>query len=211
MLSVRSEFGWNDVDKCVNASEDVFNDWVRTHPNAKRLRGKSFPHFDELGSIFGKDRAIGAGAETTSDMVRAIDGEDNVEREQFVDAINTNFDCIEEVSTCATSRRPGSLKRANSVEQGNDLLKHLSNFQSTYQHGVNEFIAYLRKEFELNDRMKKLSTVLQALEGFTRTELMKVRAHIRKEEWKVKYLFALSEESRIEFVKFQLEEIALSD
>ncbi|XVF78391.1 hypothetical protein PTKIN_Ptkin14bG0128200 [Pterospermum kingtungense] len=54
MLSFRSGFRWNDV---------------KTHPNAKGLRGKTFPFYDELGSVFGKDRATGAGAESATDAV----------------------------------------------------------------------------------------------------------------------------------------------
>ncbi|XVF49148.1 hypothetical protein PTKIN_Ptkin03bG0245100 [Pterospermum kingtungense] len=66
MLSNASGFGWNDEDKCVTASKD-------SHPSAKGLRNKTFPHFDDFIIIFGKDRATGEGAETTADAVKAFD------------------------------------------------------------------------------------------------------------------------------------------
>ena len=52
-------------------------------PNAKGSRNKPFPHFDDFVIIFGKDKAIGKGVETASDVVE----KDNDEDEEFVDAI----------------------------------------------------------------------------------------------------------------------------
>ncbi|XVF69442.1 hypothetical protein PTKIN_Ptkin11bG0082000 [Pterospermum kingtungense] len=57
MLALGSGFGWDGVEKCLTASKDVFDDWVRSHPNAKGLRNKTFPHYDDCATIFGRDRA----------------------------------------------------------------------------------------------------------------------------------------------------------
>ncbi|XVF47666.1 hypothetical protein PTKIN_Ptkin03bG0128400 [Pterospermum kingtungense] len=131
--------------------------------------------------------------------------DENAYGKDFVDARNTDFNGTKEVSTSASGRRPRSSKRAKSVERDMDLVEHLTNFYITYQQGVNEFSTYSRKEFEVSDKLKELLATLEKMEGFTRAELVKVRAHISKKEWKVKYFFALSDESRLEFVKFQLE------
>ncbi|XVF46939.1 hypothetical protein PTKIN_Ptkin03bG0068700 [Pterospermum kingtungense] len=61
MLNNASGFGWNEVEKCVTASKDVFDDWVRL----PILRGVS--------NLFGKDRAIGKGFEIATDAVNAKD------------------------------------------------------------------------------------------------------------------------------------------
>ncbi|PWA69218.1 hypothetical protein CTI12_AA236870 [Artemisia annua] len=65
-----SGFGW-DPDKCVlTAPDDVWDSYLKTHPEATKFRDKSFPLYHKLSTVFGKDRANGS---------RAIDlGDDDV-------------------------------------------------------------------------------------------------------------------------------------
>ncbi|XP_038881967.1 uncharacterized protein LOC120073288 [Benincasa hispida] len=52
-------FRWNEEFKSVQMEREIFDFWVRSHPNAKGLWNKPFPHYDELSSVCGKDRATG--------------------------------------------------------------------------------------------------------------------------------------------------------
>ncbi|TYK05687.1 retrotransposon protein [Cucumis melo var. makuwa] len=84
-----SGFGWNDEQKCIVVEKEVFDDWVKSHPTAKGLLNKSFPHYDELSYMFGKDRAMGGRPKSFTD----VGSNDLVRYEAFTAdaASDTNF------------------------------------------------------------------------------------------------------------------------
>ncbi|XP_075664965.1 uncharacterized protein LOC142634546 [Castanea sativa] len=56
-----SDFGWNDNKNMVVG-----------HPDAKGLRNKHFPRFDDLALVFGKDRASGDRAQHAIDATKEL-------------------------------------------------------------------------------------------------------------------------------------------
>ncbi|KAL9457839.1 hypothetical protein AB3S75_006812 [Citrus x aurantiifolia] len=67
-----SSFGWNDVRKCVVVdSEEIWRSFVESHKDASNWRDKSFPYYERLANIFGKDLPTGSSAETLNHMANA--------------------------------------------------------------------------------------------------------------------------------------------
>lgn len=67
--SSTSGFGWDENNKLLTASNDVWNDYINVKNNKDKgkWRTKSFPHFEELCIAFGKNRASGNGAKDFAD------------------------------------------------------------------------------------------------------------------------------------------------
>ncbi|XP_026452015.1 L10-interacting MYB domain-containing protein-like [Papaver somniferum] len=58
-LRGQSGFGWDQSREVVVADDDVWDEYIKKHPDVKCWRTKSLPHFDDLADIFGDNRANG--------------------------------------------------------------------------------------------------------------------------------------------------------
>ncbi|XP_058068931.1 uncharacterized protein At2g29880-like [Magnolia sinica] len=56
-LRSASGFGWDPDLLIVVASDEVWMDYIKSHPDAAQFRGKPMPRYDDLDFIFGNDRA----------------------------------------------------------------------------------------------------------------------------------------------------------
>ncbi|XP_070665102.1 uncharacterized protein [Malus domestica] len=66
----KTGFAWNDVRKCIEVdSTKVWRSYANVNKEAEGWLGKSFPLYDRLNVIFGKDRATGVGATTPTQMM----------------------------------------------------------------------------------------------------------------------------------------------
>ncbi|KAL2901238.1 hypothetical protein RDABS01_026320 [Bienertia sinuspersici] len=54
-----SGFGWDDNLKMVTGDHKLFEEWSKSHKEAKGMFRKPFPLFDDLEEIYAKDRATG--------------------------------------------------------------------------------------------------------------------------------------------------------
>ncbi|XP_039048790.1 uncharacterized protein LOC120189636 [Hibiscus syriacus] len=196
MLNIGSGFGWNEEEKCLTTPKDVFDDWVRSHPTTTGLRNKSFPFFDDLVHIFGKERATRIAA---ADAVEHIDVEDNA----FIDALLEeeevrDSESREDVgaSTCQTSdatastptmKKVASKKRSRSDDGLTELVQEISKFGATYRETAKEIkdiTALLKKETEGNDRRMSIFTEIMKIEGLSTDEMLTAGEYMSKDAHK---------------------------
>ncbi|KAL6572853.1 hypothetical protein OROHE_002329 [Orobanche hederae] len=63
-----SGFGWNDSSNQISVSDDVWEEYVKTHSAVKDFREKSYRYFHDWVEIFGKDRATGKNSQGPEDL-----------------------------------------------------------------------------------------------------------------------------------------------
>ncbi|XP_058068688.1 uncharacterized protein At2g29880-like [Magnolia sinica] len=54
-----SGFGWDNERMVVTAPDEVWEEYLKSHPHAARLRGKRIERMDDLGVIVGSDQVTG--------------------------------------------------------------------------------------------------------------------------------------------------------
>lgn len=86
---------------------------IQSHPNAKGLRNKSFPFYDELSQVFGKDRANGEGVESPADAVEEITNDEEnspvqleQQKENIEDEVSTKINGQSANTSSRGSKRP---------------------------------------------------------------------------------------------------------
>ncbi|MFQ6655588.1 hypothetical protein Gotur_026083, partial [Gossypium turneri] len=71
-----SGFGWDDHRQVVVAEDAVWDSYLKSHKEAGQFKHCSFPYYDQLTSIYAKDRATGKDAQTAADVLEEINAED---------------------------------------------------------------------------------------------------------------------------------------
>ncbi|KAI3912164.1 hypothetical protein MKW92_026489 [Papaver armeniacum] len=82
MVTVGSGFEFDYMNNKLVYEKSLFDDWTKSHTNAKGLYGKAFPHLDALVEIFAEDRANGKAAASLAEELEKIEKEDEQEKEE---------------------------------------------------------------------------------------------------------------------------------
>ncbi|KAK9741892.1 hypothetical protein RND81_03G136000 [Saponaria officinalis] len=169
-----SGFGWDDTLKMVTGDRKLFDEWCKSHKDAKGMFRKPFPLFDAMEEIYSKDRATGAKGNTP------LDRDDQ-------DAINeTNENAQQEVQSgeltegSETTKRCGdeSLKRPSKkmLRKNKEILnvqKSFENLMGTMLENSNAQIAQLTTMLEAPKNYKVgLREELGKVQGISRVNIL---------------------------------------
>ncbi|KAF2306427.1 hypothetical protein GH714_017984 [Hevea brasiliensis] len=75
----KSGFGCDETRKMIQCEKSIYDEWCKSHNEAKGLWNVVFPLFDMIGELVGRDRATGKGVETFDDAI------ENMEKEMAID------------------------------------------------------------------------------------------------------------------------------
>lgn len=155
LVKKTSGLGWNEETRMLEADPQVWKELNSWNPDAKKFYLRPIPKFDKLESIFGKDRATGAYAETAKEKKRRWEREQSERNLDYIDEFlaenEVEFenldDKIGESSLRSTSKKfhlePTSSSKGNKRRRAMvDLL--LEQFQ-VFSDGIVDVAAALRE------------------------------------------------------------------
>ncbi|KAM3688939.1 hypothetical protein ACJW31_09G008700 [Castanea mollissima] len=188
-----SGFGWNDNEKMVVVEKQIFEDWG--HPDAKGLRNKCFPHFDDLALVFGKDRASGDRAQ------HAIDATEELARGE----INENDSGSQtQIPNQGSSSKNLNKKRPRSNDELIEtLMETMKDFGMKYEE-TNGHTATIASCFEIEleeaKRRMKVFNELLKIEGLSISERIKAGELLTADTRKCDFFYSLPGDVRYDYV-----------
>ncbi|XP_052489883.1 uncharacterized protein At2g29880-like [Gossypium raimondii] len=126
-----SGFGWDEHRQLVVAEDAVWDSYLKSHKEAAQFRNRTFPYYDQLTTIYARDRATGKDAQTAADVLEEINAE-GVPTTGMDEERNLFYDCEADVSlddmdvSAAEPRRGAWKTNVRGVEgERHDVLRHL--------------------------------------------------------------------------------------
>ncbi|VVA92932.1 unnamed protein product [Arabis nemorensis] len=92
ILRFSSGFGWDPITKRFTASDEVWTDYMKAHPNYKTFRKETFEEFDDLKVIFGNNIATGGNAIGLGEGTDARTSEAQKEQTNCVEDFSMNVE-----------------------------------------------------------------------------------------------------------------------
>ncbi|CAL5405533.1 unnamed protein product [Camellia sinensis] len=197
MLKI-SGFGWDDEQKMALVdSDDVWLNYVRRVPDAKGMRNRPFPFYEDWLILFGKDRATGELAEDPADAVAAMEKEDANATTEGEYNISNRADSTKTRKKVArhTERIPTDLS---------EMAKNLGSFIENTNTTMVEIAHRIGHSHDLSQQRRLVNEKLLKLPMSTTQRLM-AASMIVKDEDKVDLFFSLDENDKIEWVSLLLE------
>lgn len=201
----QSGFAWDDTLKMVKIdSEQVWEEYVSSHGEAKGMLNKPFPYYEDWLFLFGKDRATGEFAEGPVDAMAAIDLEEgeSVEKESAIDC--------DSVSMNGSPSNPddnGKGKKKSRSAEGMAALVSMAEAMSAHLKETNGTMAEIAHRIgydqDLSNARQRVYAELLPL-GFDTHTRMKAAAMIAKDAVQLDLFSGTPEEDKAEWVMLLL-------
>ncbi|KAI3505277.1 hypothetical protein L1887_27315 [Cichorium endivia] len=201
-----SGFGYDSVNKCVTADDTVWDEYLKVHGSAAKWRNKKFRHFEDLCTVFGKDRAQGNKARDFVEMEKEADIKEQTQHldddsDDIVASTQTpsNNDNVQSQETQTSTRNKKRKAREDPMVKGfNDAVACLERISNKISKGV-------EREEDLDNKRTTISSEISKMQTLTQVEKFKA---IRKmgDDKLVNTFWNVQESEREIFIKWVLEE-----
>ncbi|XP_057766535.1 uncharacterized protein LOC130987001 [Salvia miltiorrhiza] len=215
-MLTRSGIGFSaNGDHMIDCNNDQWEQIVKCDSNARLMRYKSWPLFDDWKEIFGKDRATGEKVEDFMEVVNKMVGSDNIMHEENAgdDGPHYQFDEENETdaaedSVCQSSggangRSAKKKRRGDEVMDGfYELLVELGRNSDKRLEAIAARIGY---EFDLSKARTEVYHTVNTLPGVTRSDKFEVCEILCDKVERLELFFSLPMEARVDYLMRVLE------
>ncbi|KAF4403807.1 hypothetical protein G4B88_014263 [Cannabis sativa] len=210
-----SGFRWDSNRKTVTAEKPVWKAYLQSHKEAAPFKIKSFPWYDDLCAVFGKDRATGKYAETVTDVVEELEAEK--ENTTLGEDDFSNADNVDEVESMSVS---DATRAAQSYTQsdGSSKKKRKAANHEEHSNALTQSACILAEVIEkasirlskaigegLNEKHMQLGKELERTTTLTTAQRHKVARMIMEDNALVSYFFSIPDDEKDEWARLLID------
>ncbi|KAI3748576.1 hypothetical protein L6452_11734 [Arctium lappa] len=208
--SYTSGFGYDSVQHCVVADDQVWESYLQVHKGAGKWRNKTFPFYEDLCIVFGKDRAQGNRARDFVEVEEEVNIEDQEQHmhEELDDVMATshiqggNANMPSEETSSGRGR-----KRKRRVDPMADVFNSaVTKLGESLEKMANKLNKGIDREEELDKKRSLITSEVSKMQSFTQSQKFTVISKIREDPERVNMFWDLPEADREAFVKWILDE-----
>ncbi|KAG6435856.1 hypothetical protein SASPL_100737 [Salvia splendens] len=209
-ILARSGVGFNTNNDCkIDCDDDQWEQIVKCDPNAKFMRGKSWPYLEHWQIIFGKDRATGAFTEDLMEAVNSLYTQGSLHSPggSYGQSISLADD-ISHVPSLGTSTghkgtSDGGAKKRKS-DKNDTSVDGLIEMLGKMNHDTNARLDCLSKrigyEFDLSKARKDVYVELGRIPGLSRVQKFNVGEIILEKVERLDFFLGMPDEDRLAYV-----------
>ncbi|KAL6587928.1 hypothetical protein OROMI_000906 [Orobanche minor] len=193
-------------------NEDEWDACKKVDTNARLMRYKGWPYYDDWCEIFGKDRATGAKAEDVMDAVNEMLKNENI-REK--DIAHNDIESVDELEENVISRSTFQFdtngadkklkrKKRKSLDDDTVIIEKLGNFLENAQSRLGEIAQCIGYEYDAKISRKELFEMMDAIGGMLLQDKLRVSDMLIQNTERLKFFQSLTGDARSEYVKMLL-------
>ncbi|CAI9300992.1 unnamed protein product [Lactuca saligna] len=198
-----SGFGYDPEKHCVTSEDPIWEAYLQVHKEATRWKHKTFPYYEDLCIVFGKDRAQGNRARDFMEMEQEV----NLE-EETQDSDDDFLDSEEVSRTTAvqhdeTSPSVRSKKRKNRSDEG--FNKAVGLITETLKEISKDLSEGIKFDMKINELSEKIPPAILKMNSISQLEKFKALTKIRSDPINVQKFWEIEEGNREAWIKYILE------
>ncbi|XP_047953514.1 uncharacterized protein LOC125199583 [Salvia hispanica] len=221
-----SGVGFNlNGDHKIDCDDEMWRQIVKNDPNARLIRGKSWPYYDAWKEIFGNDRANGEGAEDILEAVNNISIQQNLGgfgasndysgsfgdffmHNQVPDQQSPNGESDSVYSTPReTTSQKKSGKKRKAWSEMDSLIEMLGKMHDATNDRLQCLANRIGYEFDLTKARKEVFDLVGVVPGLAIRQQFLVCGYILDKVERLDFFMGLREDAKKEYVLMVLEEV----
>ncbi|KAH6761949.1 hypothetical protein C2S52_019382 [Perilla frutescens var. hirtella] len=210
MLGV-SGITWNDSNKMIDAQDDAWDLYVKTDSNARTMRYKSWPFYQDWCEIFVKERVIRDNAEQFADAVQELETNKGKEKEAGAEfgCVFEGHDDENEMSVCqpqsdGTGKKQAPKKRKLSDCSSDPFVTAINVFCDRLDARFEDIARRIGFEHDVSNARREVYGALGRVPGLQVRDKLTVAKFLVNKTEDMDLFFSLPEEDRVEMVNMIL-------